>query len=40
MKITGFSFIKDVINYDYIIIETLKSILPILDWILNIKTTK
>ena len=31
MKVTGFSFIKDAIIYDYPIVEAIKSILPICD---------
>ncbi len=31
MKITGFSFIKNALKYDYPIIEAIKSILPICD---------
>ncbi len=31
MKVTGFSFIKDAIVYDYPIVEAIKSILPICD---------
>ena len=31
MKVTGFSFIKDALIYDYPIVEAIKSILPICD---------
>ncbi len=31
MKVTGFSFIKNAIIYDYPIVEAIKSILPICD---------
>lgn len=31
MKVTGFSFIKDGITYDYPVVEAIKSILPICD---------
>ena len=31
MKVTGFSFIKDAILYDYPIAESIRSILPICD---------
>jgi hypothetical protein len=31
MKVTGFSFIKDALKYDYPIVEAIKSILPICD---------
>ena len=31
MKITGFSFIKDALVYDYPVVEAIRSILPICD---------
>jgi hypothetical protein len=31
MKVTGFSFIKDALKYDYPVVEAIKSILPICD---------
>ena len=31
MKVTGFSFIKDAITYDYPIVEAIRSILPVCD---------
>ncbi len=31
MKVTGFSFIKDAITYDYPIVESIRSILPLCD---------
>ena len=31
MKVSGFTFIKDAITYDYPILEAIKSILPICD---------
>ena len=31
MKVTGFSFIKNAIKYDYPIVEAIRSILPICD---------
>jgi hypothetical protein len=31
MKVTGFSFIKDAIKYDYPIVEAIRSVLPVCD---------
>ena len=31
MKVTGFSFVKNAIKYDYPIVESITSILPICD---------
>ena len=31
MKVTGFSFIKNALIYDYPIVEAIRSILPICD---------
>ena len=31
MKVTGFSFIRNAIKYDYPIVEAIKSVLPLCD---------
>ena len=31
MKVTGFSFVKNAIIYDYPVVEAIRSILPICD---------
>ena len=31
MKVTGFSFVKNALIYDYPVVESIKSILPICD---------
>ena len=31
MKVTGFTFIRNAVKYDYPVVEAIKSILPICD---------